>query len=396
MDWIGVAVWVVPMLAISLWVALHPQDHTVIPIYHEAAANWWAHKDLYHGPEGLNYLPHFVILFTPFHVLPVLVGDILWRLLTAALLASGIWHLLRDASGVNIAPMFRWASLLALPACAGALRNGQASALFAALCLHAIACLPQRQWWAAAALMVLALAVRPIGIVMVLLAPFVYAPLRWRLPVLLLAFVAFPFLFAPSDYVISQLHGFAANIQACAAYTRRDFADFNGIIRTLGSELPTGVSNIISLFAGGITLALWGFTAARLREPFRACWLLALTSAYLMLFNPMNEVNSYVILAPALAVWAVNALPNQETRRFGYWVVFLVLTIGVLPEPMRHIFGNNFGPFWHPVATAMFVGLLTSQVWRADLTPMSSSVDNDSLRRGFANVKGTGAGHIRA
>jgi hypothetical protein len=146
------------------------------------------------------------------------------------------------------------------------------------------------------------------------------------------------------------------------------------------------------MVAGGVTLALWWSTAARLREPFRAWWLLALASAYWMLFNPMNEVNSYVILAPALAVWAVNALPNQETRRFGYWVVFLVLTIGVLPEPMRHIFGNSFGPFWHPVATALFVGLLTKQLWRPSLMWALSSVrnyDNDLLRRGSTTVSVT-------
>ena len=364
MGWAAVAVWAVPLLVICMWIAFFPHERTVTPIYHEATANWWAHKNLYEGPEGLNYLPHFVVLFTPFHVLPVPAGDILWRALTTALLASGMWRLLRNEFGNDIAPIFLWASLLALPACDGAIRNGQGSALFAALSVHAIACLPSRHWWSAATLMVLALAVRPIGIVLVLLAPFVYASLRWRLVVLLLAFSVFPFLFAPPDYVIGQLRGFAANIQACAIYTRQDFADFNGVIRTFGGELPHGVSTILSMLAGVITLALWRFGALRVREPFRAWWLLALASVYLMLFNPMNEVNSYVILAPSLAIWAVTALRNDETRRFGHWVAFIVLTIGILPEPMRHIFGNRFGPFWHPIVTVLFLGLLTAQLWR--------------------------------
>jgi hypothetical protein len=355
---------VLPLLAICLWVGFYPHERTVTGIYHEASTNWWAQQDIYQGPGGLNYLPHFVLVFTPFHLLPVPAGDLLWRLLTTALLASAIWRLLRDHFGEETARVFAWASLLALPACLGAVRNGQGSALFAAITLHAVACLPRRQWWAAAALMVLAVAVRPIGIVLILLAPFIYAPLRWRLPALALAFAVVPFFFAPPDYVIAQYRDFATNIHACSVYKRPDFADFNGVIRTFGSEVPSGAATLVNVLAGGLTLALWWFSAARIREPFRALWLLALATGYLMLFNPMNEVNSYVILAPAMGAWVVHGLRRPETRRFGYWVAFLMLTIGFGPDIMFPFIGNRFGPFWLPIATALFLGLLTMELWQ--------------------------------
>jgi hypothetical protein len=75
--------------------------------------------------------------------------------------------------------------------------------LFSGLTLHAAACLPRRQWWLAAVLMVLSLGIKPLGIVLLLLSVVVYAPLRWRI-VPALAFLALlPFLVAPADYVIS-------------------------------------------------------------------------------------------------------------------------------------------------------------------------------------------------
>jgi hypothetical protein len=352
------------VLFICVWVAIHPRLRSITVIYHMASAKWWAREDIYWGPGGLNYLPHFAILFTPFHALPVPVGDIGWRLLTAGLLASGIWRLLRDGFPTDTLPAFSLASLLALPASAGAMRSGQGSAVFAALTLHAAASLPRQRWWTAAGMMVLATAVRPLGVVMMLLSPFVYRKLRWRLVPWLILAAAFPFLFGPPAYVIAQYRNFALDMRECAVWTRREFADFSGVIRTFHQELPAGASMIVRVLAGAATLAIWRFTAPRIREPFRALWLLALTTGYLMLFNPMNEVNSYVIFVPVVAIWAVYCLRNDETRPLGYWAMFVALTIGVLPEPLRPLLGNTFGPFWHPIATAIFLGLATAWLWR--------------------------------
>src|SRR5207244_3147947 len=160
-------IWLIPMLIISV-MAIHnlshkPWNHTVTGLYHEASADWWAGKDLYHGPAGMNYLPAFAIVFKPFQALPVPVGDVLWRI--------------------------------------------------------------------SAAVMALALAVKPLGLVLLMLAPVVYAPLRWRLAVAMAGFVLFPFLFAPPGYVVEQHRSFSANIKACAEVTEHRFADINGILR---------------------------------------------------------------------------------------------------------------------------------------------------------------------
>jgi hypothetical protein len=363
---LGVLIWLVPFLVITVLVAMNPAHRNVTPLYHHSSENWWAGKDLYRGPGGMNYLPEFPVIFAPFHSLPAPAGDILWRLCMAVLLATGVWRFQREQFGDDTARAFLYASLFIMPLCLGALRNGQANAMFAALTLHAAACMPRRQWWPAAFLMVLALGIKPLGAVLLLLSVTVYAPLRWRLVPALAALALLPFLFAPAGYVIEQHRAFFANIQSCAAVTEHRFADIGGIIRTFGCELPGGISKLVRAAAGGLALGLWLMGSRRLREPFRAMWLLALSAGYLMLFNPMNESNSYVILAPALGLWAVAAIEAAPTRGFGWLTASISLSMALLPNLLRHVFGNYFALFWHPVMTTVFIAMLVYWLRRPD------------------------------
>jgi hypothetical protein len=367
----ALVLWIVPMIVIGVMVALQPKRRTVMPLYHEAAANWWAGHDLYKGPLGMNYLPHFAVLFTPFHLLPERICDVLWRYCAAAMLAGGLWRIVRRQFGSAPERPFFWATLIAMPLCMNALRNGQANATFAGVLLLAIAALLERRWWLATGLMVLAMAVKPLGVVLLLLAPFVYAPLRWRLPIGLLGFVVFPFLFASPNYVIAQHRAALVNLQSCAVVTENRFADINGILRTLRAPLPPEASKIVRVLAGGLTLALWWLGARRVDEPLRGLWLYALTTAYLMLFNPMNEENSYVILAPALAVWSVTFLFDPvcaAKRSFGWCIAAMAWTMALLPNPLWPLFRNKFALFWHPLMTICFIAVLVAFLWRARMS----------------------------
>jgi hypothetical protein len=201
-----------------------------------------------------------------------------------------------------------------------------------------------------------------LGIVLLLLAAAAYAPLRLRLVAALASLALFPFLFAPPSYVTGQFHAFFANIGQCAAVHQDRFADIGGIVRTFGWELPRRISVLVRCAAGFIFLGLWLKGSRRLREPYRAMWLLALAASYLMLFNPMNEANSYVILAPAIGLWAMAALGAPSMRRFGWMSMAICLSMGILPSVLHPVFGNYFALFWHPVMTILFIGALTRLV----------------------------------
>jgi hypothetical protein len=365
---LGILTWFAPMLVISVLVALHPQHRTLIPLYRSAAGAWWAGKNLYGGPGGMNYLPQFAVLFSPFYFLPVPVGDILWRWCQVAVLCAGLWSLCKEVaktrpldsscSSLTSSRIFFYASLLAMPLCLAALRNGQTNGLLAGLGLCSAALLARRRWWWAAALIVLSIGIKPLGIVMMLLAAAFYAPLRLRLLVAIGALAVFPFLFAHSGYVIAQFHAFFTNIGKCAAVHQNRFADIGGILRAFAIEMPRALSVCVRFGVGGVFLWLWLAGARRLQEPFRALWLLTLASSYLMLFNPMNEANSYAILAPALGLWAPVAFSVAGRRGFGWLTVAICLSMSLLPALLHPVFGNYFALFWCPMMTALFIGIL--------------------------------------
>jgi hypothetical protein len=364
-TWLALAAWIVPLLVIAVMVAVTaPQHRTVVNVYHTAVDNWWAQRSLYKPDFSYHYLPQFTILFMPFHLLPWPWGDLLWRCVSMGLLVGGLWRLARQQFGGDAARAFLWSTLLMMPLSLGASRNGQANVIFAAFTLQAVACISPRQWWAAAVFMVLALLVKQLGLVLIGLAVVVYAPLRWRVAIAVAALAGVPFLFGPLAYVCSQYREVMEHFQVCAGVMEHRFADLSGIIRTFGGELHGGVSKWLRVLAGGAVLGVWWMGARRWAEPLRAMWLHALAVSYLMLFNPMTEANSYVIVAPALGLWATWALSRPETRRIGWMLAGLGLSMGLLPSLFRPLFGNHFALFWYPAVTICFAAMLIYFRWR--------------------------------
>jgi hypothetical protein len=360
--------WTVPMLVIAALVIHDPLKRTVtLGSYHKAAENWWAGRSLYAGPGGMNYLPQFAVLYSPFHFLPLTLSEILWRFCAAAALAVGLWRLARELFGPEFERPFLWATFAAAPLSVAALRNGNANALFAGVTLLAIVATLQERWWLAVGWMVLATALKPLGIVLLLLASLYYAPVARRLPAAILGLAVFPFFFGSPAYVVAQYREAWQNLRACAAVSEHRFADLNGILRTFGAPLSAGASTFLRFLAGGVTAIVWLWGARALNRKLRVLWLYALTAGYLMLFNPMTEENSYVILAPSLGAWGVWFLLSDEAggRRLGWAVVFMALCMGLLPNILRPWFGNHYALFWHPVMTLLFLAALIHFVGRA-------------------------------
>jgi alpha-1,2-mannosyltransferase len=360
--------WTVPMLVIAVLVIHNPWKHTVtIDSYHWSAEKWWSRQSLYIGPSGMNYLPHFAVLYTPFHLLPMRLSEVLWRFCGAATLAGALWLLTRELFGAEFERPFLWTTILAMPLSMPALRNGNSNVIFGAVTLLAIVAILQKRWWLAVGWMVLATALKPLGIVLLLLASIYYAPVTRRLPAALIGLAIFPFFFGSPDYVMSQYRAGWQDLGACAVVTEHRFADLNGILRTFGTPLSPGASTIVRFLSGGVTALVWLWGARRLQPTLRGLWLYALATAYLMLFNPMTEENSYAILAPTLGAWAVCFLFSDELggRRIGWAIVCMALSMGLLPNILHPLFGNYFALFWHPFMTLLFLAALFPFISRA-------------------------------
>ena len=366
----AVALWLIVLVYIALGLAADPYHRSMTPSYHEAVANWWAAQPVYTGPAGFNYLPVFLLLFSVFDWLPLAVGEIAWRCVALAGLAFGLWRCLAlfVDDGAR-ARSFALATVLLLPMAFSTLRNGQASAQLAACLLWALSAIGRQRWTAATIWLCLALVCKPLGLPALGLAAMAFPPLRGRAAAGLAAVLLLPYLFHPAAYVGQIYQEFWQNIVDCSdagvSISDRTFADINGVLRIVGLQLAGKPALVLSALAG-VGLAALSLLMAKFDDKKIAGLLwLSFTGGYIMLFTPMNELNSYVMLAPALAMWAVHFRARGDARNFKA-MLFMGVTIILLPDVVALIVGKEpgfeFGKSWCPLLTLIFLGVLTRRL----------------------------------
>jgi alpha-1,2-mannosyltransferase len=354
----AILIWVVTMGFICAGLVFGFSHRSVTPEYHGAVQRWIAGQPLY---GDFHYFPQFVFLFFPFNALPAPWGDVLWRFLSAALLVWGLWRLLALVDSQRTGRLFFFASVIVLAPSFDALRNGQANVIFAAFTIHAATSLAQSRWGAATAWLLLALVAKPLGLVMILLAVLVYRNLIWRLAIGIALFLLLPFVFGRWGYVWWQYRESVRHLFGLSLITQNRFADLNGLLRKLGIGLTGRASQGVRVAAGLLTAFVWWLGGRRLRQPEQACFLLALATTYLMLFNPMTEENSYVIVLPVLAYYALRLLFVEGRRLLGWGLILGGLSMGLLPELLRRVV-PDFGLWWRPIIMLIFSGFLLGSV----------------------------------
>lgn len=357
-------------LGIALWagtltgacVSSSTQGRSVTPVYHAAVEDWFAGRSLYSG-GGMHYFPQFVFLFALFHFLPTPYGDILWRVLSASLLAWTLWQLLRLLNSRWTAVMYALASLLALRSCFSAMRNGQANVAFAAVAALAAVCLARARWRSASLWLLVSVVLKPIGLVLIFFAAPVYRKLCFRLAVGLSVLALLPFFLGHPSYVIAQYGQSVRHLFSLSATTENRFADINGLLRALGVGINGRASQIVRTVAGLFTAAFWWWRARGKDEPDRAIFFLALVTTFLMLFNPMTEENGYIIVAPVIAVYAVRFLFVDHRPTLGWILACVSLLLSAVPDIYGRLY-PTIGLWWHPLMILVFaaaLGLFASQ-----------------------------------
>ncbi len=299
--------WGASIAGVAGMVITHPERHTVLPAYLEAAEGFWHGEDLY-GPgiHGFLYLPANAWAMTPFTWLPRIPAEVLWRFLGMTVFLFGILRLARfHAPGVP-GKAFLLATCFVLPALSSAARNGQANLLLAALLVHAALDVARDRTARATLLLVLAMAVKPIAIVPLLLLAALDA--RLRLPLLggLVLLFALPFAHPDPSYVLAQ-HEHAWAMLQRAGQPGSPYTELFGGLQHLGVDVALHARTAVRVFAALFTLGLaWRVWRTRGRA-VGAVTALALAVTYLMLFNPRTEANAYVLLGAVAAPAAAGA-----------------------------------------------------------------------------------------
>jgi hypothetical protein len=349
--------WLTPLTVISIGVLRRP-DRSLDPLYRDALDAFARGETMYIGHLGFNYLPTFVPLYMPFKALPMPIGEILWRWLAALCIAHALWQLMRIQVRPASARGYLLLSLATLPVSLGALQMGQANIWIAASLFQAAAALSRDRWWIAALWLSLGFAVKPI-----MLAPIGLAMLRsprmWvPMAALLAAVIALPFTLAPTAYVWSQYADSWRNLtDSCAQVTTHRFADINGLLRTLGTEL-SGSWSVLARAAFGAALAAILLARGHRLTPgsWSFAWL-ALGAGYVLLCNPMSEANSYCMFGVPAALLAWQLLGEGESRSVrhpgvalaaGWTVIGMLVLMGIGSEALRPWIGNSLDLWLFP------------------------------------------------
>jgi alpha-1,2-mannosyltransferase len=321
--------WVILFLiATALTLDGHGRD---VSHHYRAATQRWLHREpLYdNSGGGFLYFPQSAILYTPFAVLPENLSEILWRSLILFVFAVGVFRLARLAgrdSGIEFFPL---TTMFCVPLAFSSERNGQATLIMAGLMMLATVDLVDKRWWRAAAYLSLGLAIKPLCLVLVLLAAALYPTMMWRLAIFICVWIAMPFLIAEPTYVIHQYFG-CANMLQLAADRGHDpnWSQVFGMLQAFGISIPSSWQTILRAIAAVGTLGMAWYAQRRWPSSWAGTYCYALATCYLMLFNPRTENNSYSALAPVIGILCCSDVLVQ--RRYLMWAFYTVISLGIL------------------------------------------------------------------
>ena len=336
--------WLAVAVAVAVRTLLFPDHHTIFPVLAGGTAHWWADQPLYADYKPLDYFrypPVFAVAFTPLYVLGPRVGGVLWSGLGIGVFVLGLRRFLRDVVPDQRTPA-REAVFLALGAL-GALRglwNAQSNALAVGLLLLGASALLRRSWWPAAAALAASVLVKltplPLVLLLCVLQP-------RRLPARVALFLALgllaPFLTRPPMVVLDHYREWFDQMAQLSGERWPGFRDAWTVwlvLRQWGSGMggmPALREPIHSAVYRGVQLLTaaavmgWCLWQRRRTDDSRrlTTTVLAMGTAWVMLFGPATEYATYVFLAPMLN-WAVLQRGADAASRC------LILTAVVLVE----------------------------------------------------------------
>jgi len=374
----ALAVWLVIFMGLAVRTLANPNRATAFTVYRLAGSHWLSAQHLYGDWRGFVYSPIAAVFFAPFGSLPPGWGNLCWTWLNAGIFLLGVAAVLASGIYPGIKPRHRGiVFLLIVPLVLGNLDTGQANPTVIGLLLLAVAAVPAERWSLAALCVAIAIYFKiyplAVGLILVLIAPRKFG---WRLLLALLVLGILPFLFQHWSYVSQQYHEWVATRSADdrRLYPLKDVPlDLWFLLVRFGHLPIPGIAYTAFQVLSGGAIALFCLVGVRKNWPKERvlAGMLALVCIWMTLFGPATELQTYVLLAPAVVLTLVNAFvyPRSIALRVGLLAVYLLMVLAVA----RTSFLPNQKGLWiltiQPVAAVLFlvccVGwFMRSSPWR--------------------------------
>jgi hypothetical protein len=337
LPWIG---WVAWDILVGIAIAgIHPRRiSSTFATYLDAAERLWTGGRVY-NPFTLGdflYFPTTLLI----HV-PLIKVDLVWAAAIALTIGAGFltWActalvstLLADRSRRRDAVSLAGVVLLInAPAAWFNFKGIQAQVPMTAAMIAASAAMIGSRWRAAAFWLFVAVAMKPLALVMVLLCGALVREMRWLLVGAVAAVILIPFVFLDWSYLVGQYQAMGLKLWHIATAPPLEWpylADFSTMLRALGVELPPAVALGIRLTAALGTLAL-AWRVKQMGDPRSFAFaVLVLSGCYVTLFGPRNEFLSFIVLTPSLAALAGLMLIRDDADHRGWLLIAAALVLG--------------------------------------------------------------------
>lgn len=292
-----------------------------------------AAKPLYvmNGLHGFHYLPVMLVIGTPLGWVSVPVAGAIFGLLSIGFLAWSIYRLAGAVAPTRAAAAAGSILLVSVVAAANSVLLFQMQTpMTAAMICAAVAGMSGR-WRVLAAWLVFASAVKPLAIVMAMLA-FVTVP-QTRVPFIIgfAVLLLIPFGFQDWNYVLAQYREYVGQLttitNAMPGYWYAQ-TEISTLLRAIGLDLGSSARLAIRVGAAiGVLVLAWRIAAAGVARA-TAFALLILASCYIGLFNPRQENVSFIIVAPGIAALAMIYLQ----RNFADWRGWIWITLAFMVQ----------------------------------------------------------------
>lgn len=331
--------------------------HMVDSIYYNAAASWMNGSPLYNGTGGgFVYLPSMAAFFAPLALIPIKYFVVLFRLLSIAVLATGLYAFSNSVEASNKHKTYFYMTLCCVIIAQAALFEGQMHLIITGLMLLGYAAICRQQWWRAAFYLALSLALKPTSIVLFLLALAIYPRLSLKLILTTAAMLLIIFLMQSPSYVLHQYQAFTNTLSVMSRHDGQnptEWATFFGALAFYTKHLVYGTHQFVIRIIVAIGVFILSVLAQWKLKTRRALPVIfALGMSYLMLFNSRTENNDYIMLAPALGYTLSQAAINKKSWQIG--LHFLILGLLAANWTLSHAIspGNNL--WLSPTVTVVY------------------------------------------
>jgi hypothetical protein len=340
----------------------------VFAIYRDAGLRWLHGQDLYPAVFRFNYFPPSAVVFAAWSWLPFQLGGALWRIADLAVFAFGLWTVSHRADVPPSSRRFLIATVITVVLSASAARYGQMTLAMAGLMMLAVTHAEAGALRRASVCAALAVALKPLAVVLVLLLVVIYPRLLWRMLVALAVFFLLPFLFQHWDYVWRQYAAVPAML-ATRAHPNYDWQqNIFGLLDKMSWTATDTAQAVVS--AVGAVIVLFLCWRARRRAPAIgvALSIYGLASCYILLFGSGTERNTYAMLAPVIGLIAATA---WDARDRGLLVLMSAVSlIMLLSYTLQHAFPHTALAMAKPLACVI---LLSGLVWMVLRAPRDTS-----------------------